>query len=100
MLNLSFRFFVSADATANAASCSSFSVFILSPEESKPKIWMHTKHCLSSAKVLPIQEVQILLCVDAAAPDAENLCMWCLACLLDIIWEILFRNLWNNSERL
>ena len=38
---------------------------------------MHIKHCLSSAKAIPIQEVRIqkLLCVDAAASDAENLCM-------------------------
>ena len=33
---------------------------------------------------MPIQEVQKLLCVDAAASDAENLCLWCLASLLDI----------------
>ena len=30
------------------------------------------------------KEVQKLLCVDAAASDAENLCLWCLASLVDI----------------
>ena len=61
---------------------------------------MHIKHCLSSAKAIPIQKVQTLLSVDAAAFDAENLCMWCLASLVDIFWEILLQNLWNNSARL
>ena len=36
-------------------------------------IYCHIKH--SSAKAIPIQEVQKLLCVDAAASDAEKLCM-------------------------
>ena len=49
---------------------------------------------------MPIQEVQKLLCVDAAASDAENLCLWCLASLVDIFWAILFQNFWNNSARL
>ena len=40
---------------------------------------------------MPIQELQKLLCVDAAASDGENLCMWCLASLVDIFWEILFK---------
>ena len=31
---------------------------LLTPKEGKPKIWMHIKHCLSSAKAIPIQEVQ------------------------------------------
>ena len=66
----------------------------------KPKIWMHTNHCLSSAKAIPIQEVQNLLCVDAAASYAENLCMWCLASPMDIFGDILFQNLWNNSASL
>ena len=61
---------------------------------------MHINHCLSTAKAIPIQEVQKLLCVDAAAYDAEYLCMWCLAILVDIFWEFLFKNLWNNSARL
>ena len=39
---------------------------------------MHTKHCLSSAKAIPIQEAQRLHCVDAAASGAENLCKGCL----------------------
>ena len=46
------------------------------------------------------REVQKLLCVNAAASDAENLCMCCLASLVDILWEILYQNLWNNSARL
>ena len=74
--------------------------FILIHEESEPKIWMHINHCLSSAKVIPIQEVQKLLCVEAAVSDAENLCLWCLPSLLDIFWAILFQNFWNNSARL
>ena len=49
---------------------------------------------------MPIQEEQKMLGVDAAASDAENLCMWCLASLVDTFWEILFQNLWNNSARL
>ena len=61
---------------------------------------MHIKQCLSSAKTIPIQEVQKLLYVDAAASDAANLCMWCLASIVDIFWEILFQNLWNNAARL
>ena len=61
---------------------------------------MHINHCLSSAKAIPIQKVQKLLCVDAAASDAEYLWMWCLAIPLDIFWEFLFKNLWNNSARL
>ena len=47
-----------------------------------------------------IQEVQTLLCVDAAASDAENLCLWCLASLVDIFWAILLQNVLNNSARL
>ena len=101
MLNLSFKFmYLLNNATADAASCSTFAAFILIPEENKPKIWMHINTCLSSAKVIPIQEVQKLLCVDAAASDAEDLCMWCMASLVDIFWEILFQNLRNNSARL
>ena len=96
MLNV----YVFTDATADAASYSTFAAFILIPEESKPKIGMHINHCLGSVKAIPIQEVQKLLCIDAAAFDAENLCMWCLANLVDIFREILFQNLWNNSARL
>ena len=98
--NCEFHVYVSTDATADAASCSTFAAFILIPEENKSKIWMHINHCLSSVKSIPIQEVQKFLCVDAAASDSENLCMWCLASLVDIFWEILFQNLWNNSARL
>ena len=61
---------------------------------------MHTNHCLSSDKAIPIQEVQNLLWVDAAASDAENFCMWCLASPIDIFGDILFQHLWNNSARL
>ena len=95
-----FYVYVSTDATADAASCSLLAAFILIPEESKPKIWMHIKHRLSSDKAILIQEVQKLLCVDAVSSDAENLYMWCLAGLVDVFWEILFQNLWNNSARL
>ena len=61
---------------------------------------MHTNHCLSSAKAIPIQEVQKLLCVDAFASDAETLCMWCMASHVDIIREILYQNLKINPIRL
>ena len=33
-----FEVYVSTDATADAASCSTFAAFILTPEEGKPKI--------------------------------------------------------------
>ena len=45
---------------------------------------MHIKHCLTSAKSIPIHEVQQLLCPDAAASDAENLGMSCLPSLVNI----------------
>ena len=45
---------------------------------------MHIKHCLSSAKAIPIQEAQNLHSVDAAASDAENLRWRCLAIQVDI----------------
>ena len=61
---------------------------------------MHIQHYLGSAKAIPIKEVQKLLCVDAAASDAENLCMLCLASIVNIFLEILFQNLWNNPARL
>ena len=92
-----FYVYVSTDATADAASCSTFAAVISTPEESKPTIWMHIKQCYTGAKTIPIHEVQKLLCVDAAASDAENLCMWCLASLVNIFWEILFQHLWNYS---
>ena len=95
-----FKIYVSTDATADGASCSTIAAFILVSEESEPKFWMHINHCLSSAKAIPIQEVQKLLCIDAAAYDAEYLCMWCLAILVDIFWQFLFKNLRNNSARL
>ena len=90
MLNVSFNeVYVSTDETADAASSSTLATFVLTPEDSKPKIWMHIKHCLS-AEAIPIQEVQKLLRVDAAASDTKNLCMWCLTSLVDICWENLF----------
>ena len=70
-----FKNYVSTDATADAAFCSTIVAFILISEESEPKFKMHINHCLSSAKAIPIQEVQKLHCVDAAAPNAEYLCM-------------------------
>ena len=45
-----FYVYVSANVTADAASCWTLSAFILILEKSEPKIWMHTKHCSSSAK--------------------------------------------------
>ena len=48
--------------------------------------------------LLPI--LQKLLCVDAAASDAENLCLWCLPSLVDIFLAILLQIFWNNSARL
>ena len=86
-----FNVYVSTDVTADAASCWTLTAFILTLEKSEPKIWMHIKHCLSSAKAIPIQEAQKLHCVDAAASDAENLCRWCLGSPVDIFWEFLFR---------
>ena len=69
-------------------------LYQLTLKKSKPKIWMHINHCLSSAQAIPIQEVQNLLCVDAADSDAENLCMWFLANLLD---TFIFRNFVHKS---
>ena len=74
----------------------------IDPWGEKTKNGMHINHCVStcSVKAIPIQEVQKLLCVDAAASDDENLCIWCLDSLVDIFGEILFQNLWNNFARL
>ena len=94
-----FYVYVSTDVTADAASCWTLAAFILTLEKSQPKIEMHIKHCLSSATAIPIQEAQKLHCVDAAASDSENRCEWCLASLVDIFWEFLFRILWNDSAR-
>ena len=79
-----FHVYVPTDVTADAASCWALAAFILTLEKSEPKILMHIKHCLSSAKAIPIQEAQQLHCVDAAASDAENRCRLCLANLVDI----------------
>ena len=76
-----FYVYVSTDVTADAASYWALAAFLLILEKSEPKIWMHIKHCLSSAKAMLIQEEQKLHCVDAAASDAENLRRWCLASL-------------------
>ena len=86
-----FHVYVSTDVTADAASCWTLAAFILTLKKSEPKIWMRIKHCLSNAKAIPIQEAQELHCVDAAASDAESLCMWCLASPVDILWEYLLR---------
>ena len=86
-----FYVYVSTDATADAAFWSALEAFILTLKKSEPKIWMHIKHCLSRAKSIPVQEAQILYCVDAAASDIENLCRWSLASSVDILWEFLFR---------
>ena len=51
-----FYVYVSTDMTADAASCWTLAAFILTFKKSEPKIWIHIKHCLSSAKVIPIQE--------------------------------------------
>ena len=67
-----FYVYVSTDATADAASCWTLAVFILTLEKSEPKIWIHIKHCLSSAKVIPIQEALKVHSVDATASDAEH----------------------------
>ena len=92
MPNVSFFVYVSTDVTADAASCWTLAAFILTLEKNKPRIWMQIKHCLCSAKAIPIQEPQKLHCVDAAASDAENRCRWGLASSMDIIfWECLFR---------
>ena len=47
---------VHTDMTADVASCSTLVAFTMTLEKSEPKIWMHIKHCLSSAKAIPIQE--------------------------------------------
>ena len=89
-MGLKFNVYVPTDVTADAASCWTLVAFVLKSEKSEPKIWMHIKHCLSSAKAIPIQEVKKLHFIDAAASDAENLCRWCLASPVDIFWEFLF----------
>ena len=60
---------------------------------------MHTKHCLSRAKAIPIREAQKLHFVDAAASEAENLCKGCLDSPVDIFRGFLFQILWNDSAR-
>ena len=76
--------YVSTDLTVDAAFCLTFEAYIWTIEKSEPKIWMHIKHCLSNDKAIAIQEAQKLHCVDEAASDAENLCKWCQAILIDI----------------
>ena len=69
---------------------------------------MHIKLFLVSAKPKAVQEAQKLHCIDAAASDAKILSKWCLASLvyifwnllyMDIFWEFMFQNLWNDSAR-
>ena len=55
--------YVYTDANADAASCSTFAPFILTLEKSKPKILMHIKHCLNSAKAIAIQEFKHKTCI-------------------------------------
>ena len=81
-----FYVYVSTDVTADAAACWTLVAFIFTLEKSEPKVWMHIKHCWSSAKAIPIQEAQKLHCVDVAASDTENLCRWCLASPMDIFF--------------
>ena len=83
---------------ADAAPLSAFASFILTLEKSEPKIWMHIKHCLNSAKAITIQEAQNMYGSDAAASDAENLCKWCqwLASWI-FFWRIVVP---NSFERL
>ena len=51
-----FYVYVFTDVTADAASYLTLAAFILTLQKNEPKIWMHIKKCLTSAKVLPIQE--------------------------------------------
>ena len=46
------KFYVNVftDVTADAASCWTLAVFMLTLEKSEPTIRMHIKHCLSNAK--------------------------------------------------
>ena len=74
-----FYVYLSTDVTADAASCWTLAAFILTLQKNEPKIWMHIKQYLSSAKAIPIQEAQKLRCVDTAASNAENL-KWYLTC--------------------
>ena len=91
-----FYVYVSTDATADAACCSTFASFILTLEKNEPKIWMHIKHCLNSVQAIAIKETQNMHCIDAAASDAENLWKWCLASLVDIFWDF-FQKYFNES---
>ena len=96
-----FYVYVYTDATADADSFSIFASFILTLEKSEPKIWMHIKHCLNNVKAREIQETQNRHCVDAAPSDAENLCKWCLASVVDIIWkffEIISKIFWSTLQ--
>ena len=91
MPNVSFYVNVSTDVTADGAPCWKLAAFMYALEKSETKIWIDIKHRVRSAKAIPIQEAQNLQCVDAAASDAGNLCRWCLASTVDILWEVLFR---------
>ena len=54
------KFYVYVSTDVTAAYFLTLAAFILTLEKSEPKIWMHIKHCLSSAKAIPIQEEQEL----------------------------------------
>ena len=51
-----FYVYVSTDVTADAASCWTIAAFVLLLKTSEPKILMHIKHCLRSAKAITFQE--------------------------------------------
>ena len=73
MLDVSFMFmFLLMQLLMLIHSCSKFATFILTLEKSELKIWIHIKHCLSSAIAIPIQETQNLHCIVAAASDVES----------------------------
>ena len=52
------QLYVSTDATADAATCSTLAAFISTLENSELKIRKHMRHCLSSDKAMAIQEAQ------------------------------------------
>ena len=80
--------------STDAAFCSTLAALIWPINlESKQEIWIHIKHCFSSAAVIWIQQLQLLLCIDAAASDASNLCTWYPVNLVYIFWEFWFQSL-------
>ena len=53
-----FYVYMATDVPADAAYCWTLAAFILTLEKSELKIWMHIKHCVSSAKAIPIPGTQ------------------------------------------